>query len=71
MKDGSFIKLRSLEVGYTVPQVGFLKKVNSIRVYANGTNLFIWDKINSLEAENLSMGYPLMKSVSLGLNIVF
>jgi len=71
MKDGSFIKLRSLEVGYTLPQVGFLKKINSIRVYANGTNLFIWDKIDSLEAENLSMGYPLMKSVSLGLNIVF
>lgn len=71
MRDGSFIKLRSLELGYTVPKIGIFKHFDTIRAFANGTNLFVWDKITALEAENLSMGYPLMKSVSVGLNIVF
>ena len=71
MRDGSFIKLRSLELGYTVPKIGIFKHFDTIRAFANGTNLFVWDKITALEAEDLSMGYPLMKSVSVGLNIVF
>ncbi len=71
MRDGSFIKLRSIELGYTVPKVGIFKQINTIRLSVNGTNLFIWDKVKSLEAENLSMGYPLMKAASFGLNVIF
>lgn len=70
-RDGSFVKLRSIELGYTVPKLGLFKKIETVRFYVNGTNLFTWDKINSLEAENLSMGYPLMKAVSFGVNLVF
>jgi TonB-linked SusC/RagA family outer membrane protein len=70
-RDGSYIKLRSVELGYTIPKVGFFKKMNTVRMYVNGTNLITWDKITALEAENLSMGYPLLKAVSFGLNVVF
>ncbi len=69
LRNGNFFKLRSVELGYTLPQKGFLKKLDAVRVFANGTNLFIWDKIDNLEAERLSMGYPLMKVVSFGLRV--
>jgi TonB-linked SusC/RagA family outer membrane protein len=71
MRNGNFFKLRSIEAGYTLPQKGFLKRVEAIRVFANGTNLFIWDKIEDLEAERLSMGYPLMKTVTFGFKAKF
>ncbi len=69
LRNGSFFKLRSIELGYTIPQIGFMKKIDAVRVFANGTNLFISDKIKSLEAERLSMGYPLMKVVTFGLKV--
>jgi TonB-linked SusC/RagA family outer membrane protein len=69
MRNGDFLKLRSVELGYTLPQRGFLRKLDAIRIFVNGTNLFTWDKIDDLEAERLSMGYPLMKAVSFGLKV--
>jgi TonB-linked SusC/RagA family outer membrane protein len=69
LRNGNFFKLRSVELGYTLPRVGFLKKLDAIRVFANGTNLIVWDKIDNLEAERLSMGYPLMKVVAFGLKV--
>lgn len=69
MRNGNFLKLRSVELGYTLPQKGFLKKLDAVRIFVNGTNLFTWDKIDDLEAERLSMGYPLMKTVSFGMKV--
>lgn len=68
-RNGNFFKLRSVELGYTLPRKSFLKKLDAVRVFVNGTNLIIWDKIDNLEAEGLSMGYPLMKVVSFGVNV--
>ena len=69
MRNGNFLKLRSVELGYTLPHKGFLKKLDAVRIFVNGTNLFTWDKIDDLEAERLSMGYPLMKTVSFGMKV--
>jgi TonB-linked SusC/RagA family outer membrane protein len=71
LRNGNFLKLRSVEVGYTLPQTGTLKKLDVVRFYVNGTNLISWDKISDLEAERLSMGYPLTKVVSFGLRMKF
>jgi hypothetical protein len=71
LRNGGFLKLRSVELGYTLPQAGVLKKLDVVRVYINGTNLLSFDKIEDLEAERLSMGYPLMKAVSFGLRMKF
>lgn len=48
-RDGSFIKMRSINLGYTFGQ-GFLKKsgISSLRIYANVTNPFIiWSPLVS------------------------
>lgn len=68
LRNGNFFKLRSIELGYTIP----IRKIpNDIRAFVNGTNLFTWDQLDGLEAERLSMGYPLMKAVCFGLTIKF
>lgn len=71
LRNGDFIKLRSMEIGYTFSKNGFLQKVGTVRVFVNGTNLFVFEKIDGLEPENLSMGYPLTKVVNFGFNIKF
>ncbi len=70
-RNGNFFKLRSIELGYTIPQMGALKKVGAIRVFVNGTNLWVSNKIDGLEPENLSMGYPVTKVVDFGFNVKF
>lgn len=67
MRNGSFIKLRNLELGYTF-RVG---KIEEVRLSVAGNNLCTWDKIDDLEAESLSSGYPLSKTVSFGLKVKF
>lgn len=69
--DGSFIKLRSAELGYTWG-VGTLGRwgIDNLRIFANGTNLFSWDKVNDTDPETLS-GYPATRSISLGLKLNF
>ncbi len=69
LRSGNFFKLRSIEAGYTFPKKGVLKKIDAVRLYVSGNNLFTWDKIEDLEAERLSMGYPLMKTVSFGFKV--
>ncbi|WP_276483267.1 SusC/RagA family TonB-linked outer membrane protein [Paraflavitalea pollutisoli] len=70
LRDGGFVKLRSVEVGYSVPAKGMLKKFDILRVYLSGNNL-LSSKIEGLEPERLSMGYPLMKTVTVGLKAKF
>ncbi len=65
LRNGNFVKLRSVEVGYTLPAKGSLKKFEVLRFYLSGNNL-LSTKIEGLEPERLSMGYPLMKTVTLG-----
>ncbi|MHA4847296.1 SusC/RagA family TonB-linked outer membrane protein [Flavitalea antarctica] len=68
-RDGSFIKLRSAEIGYTLPEKA-MKKIHltQTRVFLNGTNLLTLDKISEGDSEALT-GYPSMKTLSLGLRI--
>jgi|GEM_PF-181997 len=64
LRNGNFFKLRSVEVGYTLP-VKSHKTIDDIRFFLIGNNL-LGNKINGLDPERLSMGYPLMKTVTIG-----
>lgn len=70
LRDGSFVKLRSVEAGYTLPAKTILRKFETLRVYVSGNNL-LSTKIEGLEPERLSMGYPLMKTVTVGVKAKF
>ena len=68
----SWFKMRDCEVYYKLPAV-FLKniKVSDAKVFVQGQNLFSYDNIPAMDAENLNTGYPVMKAVTLGLSVVF
>lgn len=74
VENGSYLKLRTLQVGYNLPAT-LLKKlyINKARVYVSGQNL-LTIKSNSLtcsDPENPSWNYPLASSLSFGLQVGF
>ncbi|MDR0864234.1 MAG: TonB-dependent receptor [Candidatus Symbiothrix sp.] len=74
MQDASFLRLKSAEIGYTLPQ-HILKKIylNNLRVYVSGTNLMSWSpfKLWDPEMAGYGLGYPLQRVFNVGLNIGF
>lgn len=52
VEDASFLRLASLTVGYTLPEKWTKKiRLNRIRVYATGTNLFCWTPYSGYDPE--------------------
>jgi len=47
LKDASFIRLKSVEIGYTLPQkISNRLRLSNCRIYFNGLNLATWSKFN-------------------------
>lgn len=74
VENGSYLKLRNLQIGYSIP-ASFLSKfkMSSARFYVAGQNL-LTVKSKSLtctDPENPNWAYPLATSVSFGLQIGF
>ena len=71
LRDGSYLRLKTLELGYSIPQrISSKLNMNNVRFYLIGNNLFLWDKLKIWDPELGSgngMAYPPMKSVTLGL----
>lgn len=71
-RDGSFIKLRSLELGYSIPKSLTSRiMVSSARVFINGTNLFSIDHMDGLTDPEILTQYPSTRNYSLGLKLQF
>ncbi len=73
--DGSYIRLKNLELGYTLP-ANLSRKIgaSSVRVYANGLNLLTFDRypVKYQDPEqNNEMMYPVFKAYNVGLNVSF
>lgn len=75
LKDASFVRLKTLELSYTLPKELLSKiKIASMRVFINGNNLFTLDKLKWYDPEgNNTNGafYPQSKIYNLGINISF
>lgn len=81
VEDGSYLKLRNVQVGFTVPRA-FLErvKIQRLRVYINANNLLTFTKYSGLDPEiagsNTSRGvdfgnYPQVRTISAGLEVQF
>ena len=71
-RDGSFIKLRSLELGYTVnSELVKRVKLTNARLFVNGTNLFSLDHMDGYADPELIGGYPPLRTVSMGIRLQF
>lgn len=75
LQDASYIRLKNLQVGYTIPKY-LTKKIGleKLRVFFSGDNLWTGSKINkNFDPEALwqnGMTYPLSRTLSCGVNIV-
>lgn len=69
MRDGSFIRLKSVELGYTLP-ANWLRKisVNNCRIYASGLNLINFSRFKAWDVEQGGNGfaYPIQRVFNLG-----
>lgn len=82
VEDGSFLRLRNLQVGYNIPS-GVVSKIglSRARLYVQGVNLFTFTNYSGLDPDLNSGGdtafgvdegnYPLVKQYILGVNIGF
>ncbi|HWV69288.1 TonB-dependent receptor [Chitinophaga sp.] len=68
-RNGSFVKLRNIELGYTFP-ASLLShiRMQQLRIYVNAVNVFSLDHIHFADPETLS-GYPAMRSVNAGVRV--
>lgn len=74
LRNGAFVRLKSAEFGYTLPQ-SFTRKfqVSMLRFYVSGTNLFYWSNFKMWDPEMAGdgLGYPVQRVINLGLNLNF
>lgn len=74
LKNGSFVRLKNIELSYTLPQNwSKLAGMSDCRLYVNANNLITWDHLDDLTdpESNGSNRYPIMKTVNFGVNIKF
>ena len=75
-RDGTFLRLKTLEFGYTLPEkLGLRNKLRiaNCRFYVNGMNLLLFSKFKLWDVEmgGSGIGYPLQRVFNIGLNITF
>ena len=74
MRDGSFLRLKQMELGYTLPQKLTNKiHIDNLRVYFQGNNLLCWSKFKLWDPELAGEGfnYPIQRTFNIGVNVTF
>ena len=76
IEDGSYIKIKNVNLSYTLPKTVFGQNFNSVKIFVSAQNLVTWTKYSGFDPEVPVNGidngtYPITRTVSLGLNIGF
>ena len=74
VEDGSFLKLRNIQIGYNVPEQALQKiKMRKLRVYVSAQNLLTIKSrtFTGVDPENPNYGYPIPMNLTFGVNIGF
>jgi TonB-linked SusC/RagA family outer membrane protein len=74
MRDGSFLRLKQVELGYKLPDT-ILKKLNlrTCRFYISANNLFTLTKFKMWDVEmgGNGLGYPIQRTLNIGINVTY
>lgn len=86
LRNAAFLRLKSVEIGYTLPKTWTQKAaIERARIYLNANNLFTIDHIKVSDPEAASyynddgylvssggiLGYPLQRTINVGVNVTF
>lgn len=75
IQDASFVRFRNLTIGYTLPTsvVSKLKYLSSVRIFAQGQNLYTWTKWTGFDPEDsnniATFEYPTPRTFTFGLSV--
>jgi len=79
LQDGTYLRLKNIQLGYTIPE-RLIKKlaISSLRLYVSAFNIFTIDKAYPYDPEtggdsysNRGWYYPQQKTMNVGVNISF
>jgi TonB-linked SusC/RagA family outer membrane protein len=71
-QDASFVKLSTISLGYTLPAKLISNlRLNSVRIYCTGQNLYTLTKYDSYNPEQDSDAYPETRTISFGVQAGF
>lgn len=83
VEDGSFLRLKTLTLGYSLPKSILGDAFSRAKIYVSGTNLltftnYSWfdPEVNTFSGDNVALGtdfltYPQAKSINIGINLGF
>jgi TonB-linked SusC/RagA family outer membrane protein len=72
--DGDYLRLKSIELGYTLPKKWYSKMhLSNCRFYFNGTNMMLFSKFKlwDIELGSNGLNYPLQRVFNFGVNLSF
>ena len=74
MRNGAFLRVKQIQLGYTLPR-NVIKRIgmSKFRVYFTGTNLFTFSgfKLWDVEMGGDGLKYPIQKSFTIGIDAGF
>ena len=74
VENGSYLKLRTIQLGYNFPQsIASKLSMQRLRMYISAQNLFTIksSSFTGLDPENPNYGYPIPLNLTFGLNVTF
>jgi TonB-linked SusC/RagA family outer membrane protein len=77
MKSAAYLRMKNLQLGYTLPKAVLSSlKIQSLRVYVSGENLFTMDNFwpgwdPEIPPASSGIYYPQVKVINVGLNVKF
>ena len=74
MRNGAFLRLKSVEIGYTFPKHLIEKmRMENMRIYVTGQNLLTFSKFKlwDIEMGGSGLGYPIQRVLNVGLHVSF
>src|SRR5690606_2429317 len=83
IEDGSFLRLKTVSLGYSVPAASIQAiRLKSLRIHVSAQNLYTWSRYSGIDPEvstrhiALTPGfdlspYPRMRTITFGLNTTF
>lgn len=76
LQNAAYLRMKNLQVGYTLkPEWTRKCKIEKLRLYFSGENLFEFSKLFKYYDPELTMAagymYPIMRNYSIGLNVTF
>ena len=72
LKDASFIRLKYINLGYTLPQRLYKGAFDRVKLFVSGNNLFCWSNFSYYDPEiGGGWDFPVMRSFNFGIDVTF